>query len=121
MLSNLFKPTFALRRSLHTTQLFINGQFINSKSTTFVDVHNPATQELVTRTPIALQSELELAVKSASNAYLTWKDVPVSTRQRVMFKYQELIRKSEDEIVKAIVNENGKTVADAKGDIFRGS
>jgi malonate-semialdehyde dehydrogenase (acetylating)/methylmalonate-semialdehyde dehydrogenase len=105
---------------IKTAPLFINGKFVESKATQFIDVHNPATQELVTRTPIALPSELRAAAEAAQNAFYTWRDVNVSTRQRVMLKYQELIRKHEDELVASIVQENGKTVADAKGDVFRG-
>jgi malonate-semialdehyde dehydrogenase (acetylating)/methylmalonate-semialdehyde dehydrogenase len=114
-----FRAAFSVR-SIKTAPLFINGKFVESKATQFIDVHNPATQELVTRTPIALPSELRAAAEAAQNAFYTWRDVNVSTRQRVMLKYQELIRKHEDELVASIVQENGKTVADAKGDVFRG-
>jgi malonate-semialdehyde dehydrogenase (acetylating)/methylmalonate-semialdehyde dehydrogenase len=128
MLRSMFtaRPAFApmraifSTRSIKTSPLFINGKFVQSKATTFIDVHNPATQELVTRTPIALASELRAAAEAAAAAFKTWRYVPVSVRQRVMLKYQQLIRENEDEIVAAIVSENGKTVADAKGDVFRG-
>lgn len=120
MFARLFASSRRLQRGVSTQKLFINGQFVESKSTQFIDVHNPATQELVSRVPIALASELQAATTAAAEAFKTWKDVPVSIRQRYMFKLQELIRKNEDELVHSIVNENGKTTADAKGDIFRG-
>jgi hypothetical protein len=100
--------------------LLINGVWLESKATQFVDVLNPATQEVVTRVPLATPQELAAAAQAAAVAFQTWKDVPVSTRQRYMFKLQELVRRHEDELVEAIVMENGKTIADAKGDIFRG-
>jgi malonate-semialdehyde dehydrogenase (acetylating)/methylmalonate-semialdehyde dehydrogenase len=103
-----------------TSPLFINGKFVESKATSFIDVHNPATQELVSRVPIATAAELKAATDAAAEAFKTWKDVPVSIRQRYMFKLQDLIRKNEDELVESIVRENGKTTADAKGDVFRG-
>ncbi len=103
-----------------TSPLFINGKFVESKATSFIDVHNPATQELVSRVPIATAAELKAATDAAAEAFKTWKDVPVSIRQRHMFKLQDLIRKNEDELVESIVRENGKTTADAKGDVFRG-
>ena len=107
-------------RSVQTVPLYINGKFVESKATQFIDVHNPATQELVSRVPIALSSELHAATNAAAEAFKTWKDVPVSIRQRYMLKLQELVRKNEDELVQSIVRENGKTTADAKGDVFRG-
>jgi acyl-CoA reductase-like NAD-dependent aldehyde dehydrogenase len=61
-----------------------------------------------------------LAASSAADAFKTWRHTPVSVRQRVFFRLQELIHKNEARIVDAIVRENGKTVTDAKGDVFRG-
>lgn len=49
-----------------------------------------------------------------------WREVPVSDRIRVMFKLQALIRDNMDEIAKLITEEQGKTLADARGDVFRG-
>ena len=100
--------------------LFINGEFVESKATSFFDVLNPATQEVVTRVPLATASELEAAVAAASAAYPAWRHTPVTQRQRVLFNLQQLIRQHEAELVESIVQENGKTVGDAKGDIFRG-
>ena len=100
--------------------LFIDGEFVESGASAFFDVLNPATQELVTRVPLALRSELEAAVSAASAAFPAWRHTPVTQRQRVLFSLQQLIRAHEAELVEAIVQENGKTVNDAKGDIFRG-
>lgn len=44
----------------------------------------------------------------------------MSVRQRVFFRLQQLITEHEQKVVDAIVRENGKTVTDAKGDVFRG-
>ena len=61
-----------------------------------------------------------MAASSAADAFKTWRHTPVSVRQRVFFRLQELIHKNEARIVDAIVKENGKTITDAKGDVFRG-
>ncbi len=70
--------------------------------------------------PQATQEEMALAASSAAEAFKTWRHTPVSVRQRVFFRLQELIHKHENRIVDAIVRENGKTIVDAKGDVFRG-
>mmetsp|Transcript_16839 Transcript_16839/g.30185 ORF Transcript_16839/g.30185 Transcript_16839/m.30185 type:complete len:518 (-) Transcript_16839:292-1845(-) len=107
-------------RSLSNVPLFINGEFRESKAKSFIDVHNPATQELVTRVPEATQEEMAEAVAAAKEAFKVWGSTSVSVRQRVMLKLQQLIRDNEEELAKSIVSENGKTFADAKGDVFRG-
>jgi len=103
-----------------TTKLFINGQFIESKTDKFLDVHNPATNEVVTRVPCATAAEMESAATAASKAFKTWSQTSVLTRQQVMFKYQQLIKENMKEIAKLITLEQGKTLADAEGDVLRG-
>jgi malonate-semialdehyde dehydrogenase (acetylating)/methylmalonate-semialdehyde dehydrogenase len=100
--------------------LFINGKFVESKTKEWFPVHNPATQNIVTRVPLATASELQSAADAASAAWPAWKNTPVTARQRIFFDLHRLIRTNEDEIVQSIVAENGKTAIDAKGDVFRG-
>jgi len=106
--------------SAKTVPLFIDGKFVESTTTKWLDVHNPATQEVVARTPEATDAEMKAAVQSAQKAFLTWKETPISARARIMFNMQQLVVKHTDDIAKIIVQEQGKTFADAKGDVFRG-
>eukprot|EP00466_Bigelowiella_natans_P021329 jgi/Bigna1/51352/estExt_Genewise1.C_1570008 len=106
--------------SSHTTKLYINGAMIESKTDKWIEVLNPATQEVVTRVPEATKAEMEAAVDAAKEAFKSWSTTSVTVRQRVMLKLQQLIRDNEEELAKSIVLENGKTFADAKGDVFRG-
>jgi malonate-semialdehyde dehydrogenase (acetylating)/methylmalonate-semialdehyde dehydrogenase len=70
--------------------------------------------------PLTTQSEMQAAVDSATKAFKSWRETPISTRTRVMFKYQDLISSNMDKIARQITLEQGKTTADAKGDVFRG-
>lgn len=83
-------------------------------------MYNPATQEVVNRVPESTPEEFDRAVASASAAFPAWSRTPVPTRQRVMFKFLELIHKHKDELAQSITLEQGKTVSDAHGDVFRG-
>jgi malonate-semialdehyde dehydrogenase (acetylating)/methylmalonate-semialdehyde dehydrogenase len=103
-----------------TTPNFIDGQFVESKATEFFDVINPATQELVTQTPLSTQEELEAAAASAAKAFPAWRNTSVMVRQRIMTNLAALVRDNTDELADLIVEENGKVIADAKGDVFRG-
>jgi acyl-CoA reductase-like NAD-dependent aldehyde dehydrogenase len=51
-----------------------------------------ATQEVLSQLPLTTTAEFNAAVQSAKDAYPKWRSTPVSTRARVMFKLQELIR-----------------------------
>jgi malonate-semialdehyde dehydrogenase (acetylating) / methylmalonate-semialdehyde dehydrogenase len=83
-------------------------------------VRNPATQELVCRVPQSTPEELARAEAGAKEAYLAWKEVPIQQRQRVFFKFQALIREHTEALAHSITIEQGKTLADARGDVFRG-
>jgi len=99
---------------------FINGKSSPSNATTWYDVINPATQEVVAKVPQSTQDEMNKAVDSAKEAFKTWSQVPVQVRARHMFKLTELIKKHTDDIAKSITTENGKTLPDSRGDVFRG-
>merc|ERR1719352_1433737 len=96
----------AVRLPLH-----INGKRVESKACTWFDVHNPATQEVVSQVPQATQEELVTAVDAAAEAFKTWSQVSVSNRQRVMLNYQRLIREHTPELAEIITREQGKTIA----------
>eukprot|EP00943_MAST-04B_sp_MAST-4B-sp1_P007076 g7076.t1 len=100
--------------------LLINGSFIESQTSNFIDVVNPATNKTILQVPQATQSELEAAVASAKEAFPLWRNTPITQRQRIMHQFLNLLHENTDRIAESIVLENGKTLADAKGDIFRG-
>ncbi|MBR9906458.1 MAG: CoA-acylating methylmalonate-semialdehyde dehydrogenase [Gammaproteobacteria bacterium] len=100
--------------------LYIDGEFVQSQSDKWIDVTNPATQEVIAQVPCATQDEMKQAVESAQKAFLTWKEVAVSERARVMMRYQALLKEHHDEIAEILASETGKTFDDAKGDVWRG-
>ena len=100
--------------------LYIDGEFVASKSEQWIPVTNPATQEVIAEAPCATQSEMEAAVASAREAFKTWKEVAVSERARVMMRYQALLKEHHDELAEILAQETGKTFEDAKGDVWRG-
>ncbi|KAF9594966.1 hypothetical protein IFM89_035536 [Coptis chinensis] len=98
----------------------IGGEFVESESKETIDVLNPATQEVVSQIPLTTTEEFKSAVSSAKHAFPSWRNTPITTRQRVMFKLQELIRRDIDKLALNIITEQGKTLKDAHGDVFRG-
>jgi malonate-semialdehyde dehydrogenase (acetylating)/methylmalonate-semialdehyde dehydrogenase len=102
------------------TPYFINNQFVPSETTQFIDLHDPATNNLVTRVPQNTDAELKAAVDSAQRAFESWRNTSVLARQQIMFKFVALIRENWDRLAASITLEQGKTFADAKGDVLRG-
>ncbi|KAF9199619.1 Methylmalonate-semialdehyde dehydrogenase [acylating] mitochondrial, partial [Haplosporangium sp. Z 27] len=115
------KPAlFAAQASIPRTKLFINGEFIDSKTDKWIELRNPATQEIVTLVPEATPEELKLAADTAAEAFKSWRKTSVLHRQRKMLDLQLLIRDNMDRIAHSITLEQGKTLADARGDVLRG-
>ncbi len=100
--------------------LFINGEFFESASTQFADVINPLTQDVLAQVPFATSKEMTLAFDSAKTALQTWREVPTPERARIFLKYQDLLKKNQKEIAEILSKENGKTLVDAEGDVWRG-
>ncbi|MGZ5111337.1 MAG: CoA-acylating methylmalonate-semialdehyde dehydrogenase [Usitatibacter sp.] len=107
-------------QAVPTVKLLINGQFVESKAREWRDVVNPANQEVLARVPMCDAAEVGEAVKAAADAFKTWKNVPIGQRARIMLKLQELIRRDMKKIAAVLTAEQGKTLPDAEGDVFRG-
>ena len=103
-----------------TVKLLINGKFVESKTQVWKDVVNPATQEVLARVPFATKEELDAAINGAAEAFKTWKNTSIGVRARVMLKLQELIRRDMKKLAACLTAEQGKTLPDAEGDVFRG-
>lgn len=103
-----------------TVKNLIGGKFLESRSEASIDVINPATQEVVSRVPLTTGEEFKAAVEAAKSAFPKWRNTPITSRQRIMFKLQELIRRDMDKLALNITTEQGKTLRDAQGDVFRG-
>ncbi|HTE41234.1 MAG TPA: CoA-acylating methylmalonate-semialdehyde dehydrogenase [Steroidobacteraceae bacterium] len=103
-----------------TVKLLINGHFVESQAKEWRDVVNPATQEVLARVPFATDEEVAAAIAAAKEAFRTWKNTPLAARARIMLKLQALIRENMSRIAKTLTAEQGKTLADAEGDVFRG-
>lgn len=102
------------------TQNFINGRFQPSSTTQWHDVHDPSTNQLVTRTPQSTPSELAAAVSAAKRSFPDWRSTSLLHRQQLMFRFTAAIRENWDRLAICITVEQGKTFGDARGDVLRG-
>ncbi|MFT3717134.1 MAG: CoA-acylating methylmalonate-semialdehyde dehydrogenase [Pseudorhodoferax sp.] len=113
-------PSPTAAPAVPSVKLLIDGRFVESRSTQWRDVVNPATQEVLARVPFATPEEIDAAVASAQAAFKTWRKTAIGTRARIFLKYQQLIREHMPELAALLTAEQGKTLPDAEGDVFRG-
>ncbi|KAF5858676.1 hypothetical protein ETB97_003891 [Aspergillus alliaceus] len=102
------------------TANFIDNEFITSSTVQWIDLHDPATNNVVTRVPQSTDEELRAAVISAQKAFPAWRATSIIAKQRILFNFVHLIRKNWDRLAASITLEQGKTFKDAKGDVLRG-
>lgn len=100
--------------------IIINGKPAASKARDWLDVVNPANQKVLAQVPLSPAGEINRAVKAAKIAQQTWRDTPLPVRMRLMLDYQRLLKENILPLAKIVGEENGKTLEDAKGDVFRG-
>ncbi|KAI4296459.1 hypothetical protein L6164_036416 [Bauhinia variegata] len=115
----VIEPSWRLHNPPRVPNL-IGGRFVDSQSFASIDILNPANQQLVSQVPMTTNEEFKAAVFAAKRAFSLWRSTPMTTRQRIMFKFQELIHRDIDKIVLNIITEHGKTLQDAYGDVLRG-
>jgi malonate-semialdehyde dehydrogenase (acetylating) / methylmalonate-semialdehyde dehydrogenase len=101
-------------------QNYVHGVWRRSVAKEYVDVLNPATAELLARTPLSTSADVDDAVQAAANAFPSWRRTPPGERVQYLFKLKNLLEEHIGEIAKLITVENGKTLGEAKAEIRRG-
>ena len=102
------------------TPYFVDNKFLNSSTKSYVDLHDPATNNLIARIPENTDAEMTAAVDSAERAFKEWSQISVLKRQQIMFRFVQLIRENWERLAASCTIEQGKTLADARGDVLRG-
>ena len=100
-----------------TNQLFINNEFIQSQSNETMDVINPATGEKFDTITFATKEEVNNAIEKSKHAQREWERVPQPTRAEHVKLLIPLLEQNRDEIAQLYVKEQGKTLAEAYGEI----
>lgn len=98
---------------------YIDGQWRASSSTEYLEVVNPATQEVLGKVPLSSASEVDRAACAASEAFQGWRRTPPTERVQYLFKLKNLLEEHFDDLARTITLECGKTLAESKGEIRR--
>jgi malonate-semialdehyde dehydrogenase (acetylating) / methylmalonate-semialdehyde dehydrogenase len=98
---------------------FIAGEWVNSSSTDWQDLVNPANHAPLGKVPLADASEVNAAVEAAAAAFPQWRRTPPEDRIQPLFKLKMLLEQHLDELGRLITIENGKTLTEAKAELRR--
>ncbi|HLA05797.1 MAG TPA: CoA-acylating methylmalonate-semialdehyde dehydrogenase [Anaerolineales bacterium] len=98
---------------------YINGEWIKPSVKEYFDVINPATGQVIAKTPLGTKGNVDAAAKAASDALPAWRRTPVNDRVQYLFKLRDLMRANQDEIAKLITDEAGKTFEESKAEMVR--
>ena len=100
-------------------KLYMNGQWQRPKSLDYQDVMNPATADVIGRVPLAAGEDVDCAVRAASQAFPEWRRTPPEDRIQYLFKLKQILEDHFEEIARTITIENGKTLAESRGELRR--
>ena len=100
-------------------QNFIDGKWVDSAANEYVDVVNPATMEVLARTPLSPAQEVDDAAQAALAAFDDWRRTPAVERVQYLFKLKNLLEENYEELARTLTMENGKTLGESRGEIRR--
>ena len=95
-------------------------QWIQSNSGEKIDVDNPANGQIIGKVPKCSTSETSKAIDEAQKAFPAWRDKTAKERSVILQKWARLIEENVDDLAKIMTVEQGKPLAEAKGEILMG-
>jgi malonate-semialdehyde dehydrogenase (acetylating)/methylmalonate-semialdehyde dehydrogenase len=105
--------------SLPLMKNYINGEWVESNSTTMGDVWDPAQGEKIAQVAYGTFEDVDKAVKAAKAAYWDWRTTPPLTRARYLFRLKDAFEESFEDIARVLTTEQGKCIDEARGEVRR--
>lgn len=102
---------------MQTHQLYINGEYVDSTGNEMIDVINPATEEVISRTPKGTKEDVDRAVEEALKAQKVWEQTPAIERGKAVRHMGDQIEKKRDTFIKLLQEEQGKDYELASGEV----
>lgn len=102
---------------MSTQFMQINGESVNSENNEFIEVTNPATNEVIAKVPNGNKTEAIKAVDAAYAAYKDWSAKTAGERSQLLMKWFQLIEENKEELAITMTKEQGKPYKEALGEI----
>lgn len=106
-------------QSLLLDRAFINGKWVSSKNHTsgHISVFNPANESLIGQIPNLDEEQIKSAISSAKTAFEKWKKFSGKEREKTLKNWHKLILKNLEDLAIILTSEQGKPLAEARGEI----
>src|ERR1700721_3644339 len=99
---------------------FINGEWVESKTTKNFERRNPANHDdVVARIPLSTREEMKQAIAAAKAAFPAWRDTPPPSRGKILFQVVRIMEEQKEELARMLTREEGKALKDALGEVQR--
>ena len=95
--------------------------FMVSAQQTGLAVENPATGELLGYAPVLSAEEISIAIERAHTAQKEWALLPAKSRSQLLQKWYQLLIENQNDLARLMTLEQGKPVAEAKGEVLYGA
>ena len=105
---------------METIEHWIDGTTTAGTGDRTAPVYDPAAGTVQARVRLAAPSDVDTAVASAKAAFERWRELSLSRRTEILFRFRELLTAHTDELAGIITDEHGKTLDDARGEVARG-
>jgi succinate-semialdehyde dehydrogenase / glutarate-semialdehyde dehydrogenase len=102
--------------SYSDTRLLIAGEWVDAASGKTLDVLNPATGQVIGKVAHAGKADLDRALTAAQKGFEAWRNVPANERAATMRRAAALVRERAGEIAPLLTQEQGKPLAEARGE-----
>jgi malonate-semialdehyde dehydrogenase (acetylating) / methylmalonate-semialdehyde dehydrogenase len=112
-------PPGSTQGTVKKLKYHVNGCWLESKTSVYMDCYNPSTGEIIARAPQCLAEEVEAAIAAANAAFPAWADTPVSKRVQVLYRMKHLLDQHLEELSHLLAFEMGKKWDEAMGDILK--
>lgn len=99
-------------------QLFIDGSWRAGEDRDLFPVRNPATAETIAELPLATPADLDEALEAAKRAYPEWRATDVDKRAAILHRAAKLLKERAEDIGRVMTQEQGKPLAEAKGEVL---
>lgn len=101
-----------------TMGLYIDGRWREREGRVTIPVLNPANEEVLAELPLASEADLDEALDASRRGFETWRRVPANERARIIRAAAQLIRDRHEQIARVITLEQGKPIAEARGEVL---
>ena len=108
-------------KSLFKEKCFVNGLWADSQNGNTIEVNNPATMQIIGKVPNFSAEETKSVIDHADKAFQSWKNTTAKERSIILKKWSDLIIENVDDLAKIMTIEQGKPLAEAKGEILMGA